>query len=458
MASGIYTPEQLGIRPPKGGFQTGGWYEGRQYWNGTFSDPGVIHPWSNQQGAGQAVSQEVRAQSAAAQGVSLQDFNAYLERASVTNIQTPVTPSYTTGANQNYITGLNAEVEAARKALEEQLKQNQARVQAELEAARKREQEALQGVKELTTPFREELEKTERQRYGTEEVLAKQRSLLDELDQLLTEGNNLIKQQMQVTGLAAIRNPRIQKTMDDVAARAGVINAVVNMQNTYLANAYQAIDRTMSAITQDRQDRLTYYETVLNLANRDIIQLDNKSQEFAKEQINLLKFDLERATKTVDYIKELMVNPDTALALAQSGVSLNDSIETINKKLADYQYVREVREQANKITMEGGVLVTDPKSVPADQLKSFTDSRGRTHYYKMPKTATTTSSSISFPTLSSKVGISATGDRWRILDPLQPIKGTKTLAPNFVPESGYGTVVYQNGFFWVYTPSGWVSY
>lgn len=57
--AGIYTPEQLGIRPPKGGFQQGGWYEGRQYWNGTFSDPGVIHPWSNQIGAGQEVSKEV---------------------------------------------------------------------------------------------------------------------------------------------------------------------------------------------------------------------------------------------------------------------------------------------------------------------------------------------------------------------------------------------------------------
>src|SRR3990167_653722 len=49
-----YAPEQLGIKAPSGGFQTGGWYSGRQYWNGTLSDPGVIHPQSNQQGAGGA--------------------------------------------------------------------------------------------------------------------------------------------------------------------------------------------------------------------------------------------------------------------------------------------------------------------------------------------------------------------------------------------------------------------
>ena len=43
-------------------YQTGGWYDGRQYWNGTFSQPGQIHPQSNQVGAGQQVSNAVIAQ------------------------------------------------------------------------------------------------------------------------------------------------------------------------------------------------------------------------------------------------------------------------------------------------------------------------------------------------------------------------------------------------------------
>jgi hypothetical protein len=72
-----YNPTQLGITAPSGGFQTGGWYQGRQYWNGTLSDPNVIHPESNQQGAGSAVNQEVRSASAAAQGVSLQQLSTH---------------------------------------------------------------------------------------------------------------------------------------------------------------------------------------------------------------------------------------------------------------------------------------------------------------------------------------------------------------------------------------------
>lgn len=79
MAS-VYSPASLGIKAPSGGFQQGGWYEGRQYWGGTLSDPGVIHPSSNQQGAGQAVSREVNAQSAAKQGVSSDQLEKYLQQ------------------------------------------------------------------------------------------------------------------------------------------------------------------------------------------------------------------------------------------------------------------------------------------------------------------------------------------------------------------------------------------
>lgn len=74
----VYTAAQLNIKPPSGGFTQGGWFAGRQYYNGTFSDPGVIHPQSPQQGAGSAVSQEVNAQSAAAQGLSPQQLESYL--------------------------------------------------------------------------------------------------------------------------------------------------------------------------------------------------------------------------------------------------------------------------------------------------------------------------------------------------------------------------------------------
>ena len=55
-----------------------GWYDGQQYAGGTLSNPGQINAKSSQQGAGTYVSPEVNAQSAAAQGVSAQQLEAYL--------------------------------------------------------------------------------------------------------------------------------------------------------------------------------------------------------------------------------------------------------------------------------------------------------------------------------------------------------------------------------------------
>lgn len=60
-----------GGKAPSGGFQNGGWYNGYQYYNGSFApQAGMIHPQSPQSGAGQAVSQEVNRQTSVAAGLA----------------------------------------------------------------------------------------------------------------------------------------------------------------------------------------------------------------------------------------------------------------------------------------------------------------------------------------------------------------------------------------------------
>lgn len=88
-----YSPSQLGIKPPSGGFQTGGWYNSRQYWNGTLSDPGVIHPESNQQGAGKEVSAPVIAASNPAQGLTPGTNEAYIAQQRANQAKQNPTPA-----------------------------------------------------------------------------------------------------------------------------------------------------------------------------------------------------------------------------------------------------------------------------------------------------------------------------------------------------------------------------
>lgn len=89
----VYNPTSLGVRPPSGGFQQGGWYNGRQYWGGTLSEPGQIHPSSNQQGAGQAVSQEVNRQTSVAAGLAPDANQQYIQQQQAAAAAKPVAPA-----------------------------------------------------------------------------------------------------------------------------------------------------------------------------------------------------------------------------------------------------------------------------------------------------------------------------------------------------------------------------
>ncbi len=280
--------------------------------------------------------------------------------------------------------GINNRINKYRSQLEKMINTRQSEVDTRLADLRQKETDTLGQAQTLTTPFRQDLEIAQREKLHINKNFEENQTLINELDSLLTQGNDLIKQQKEVTGLSAIRNPRVQKTMNDVASRAGVIEAVINARNGQVSVAENMIDRSVNAIAADRQDQLSYYKTVLNLNNRDILSLDKESKKLADSRISLIENDLTRAQATADYVKKLMIDPATAALVGEAGVSLNDSVEKINSKLQNAQSNRDLKDFSNKIGAAGGVSVVSTAGIPADQLRMYTDANGGKHYYKMP--------------------------------------------------------------------------
>lgn len=303
---------------------------------------------------------------------------------SASNITAPVSVPYSSGSQESYISGLAGDLARERENLNKMVSSQKTTVDEKLKAAQAKETDVLNKIEPLTTPFREDLETTERERLHINENFEANQTLINELDTLLSEGNALIKQQQEVTGLSAIRNPRVQKTMDDVAARAGVIQAVINARNGQISVAENLIDRSANAIAADRKDQIDYYQTVLELNNRDIISLDSESKKLASTQLALKQDEVTNLEASVNKIKDLMIDPATAGLVGDAGIKLTDSIEQISSKMAKAVYAKDVRDMSNQITAEGGVAVTSPAGIPANQLKSFKDSKGVMHYYKMP--------------------------------------------------------------------------
>ena len=185
-------------------------------------------------------------------------------------------------------------------------------------------------------------------------------ALIGELDGLLTTGNQVIEQMKNTTGLASIMNPRIAKTMSDVQARSGVIQAVLSARNGQMTYAQQQLGTTFDALSSIATDQINYYKTVISFYDAqeqegrdDIMTLTKDQKGFLDAKLNLLTNDLDRLQQTADIVSKAMLDPDTAGAYASAGVSLNDSPQQIGQKLAKYAYSKELADTSNKMATSG---------------------------------------------------------------------------------------------------------
>lgn len=226
--------------------------------------------------------------------------------------------------------------------------------------------------------------------------------LTDELGTLLTDIQTDLQATKDVTGLAAIRNPRIAKSTEQATARIGVIEAVMAARNGQINQANTLIDKAFQATQAARVDQLNYLNSVLNFVEtqRDetgqkLISVDSEVKNNVKAQIAVLQTELNQSQATVESIKASMTDPDTAMAYAQAGVTLNDSPEVINQKLSQYAYQKEISEISKDMASKGYTALVSGSAPAGSEVVSITDSKGNVKsWYKKSKTPTPSSTDI----------------------------------------------------------------
>lgn len=327
------------------------------------------------------------------------------------NINPPKPPEPTDITN--YTQSIQKELEKQRLELEKQYQTQLETIQKQLEESRKlqeqtiqKQESTIQQAEPLTQPFRQDIEEKERERLKVEENYFANQSLVNELDSLLTEINtsNLRDQELIRTGV--ISRTTANKRKENATARVGVIEAVLNARNNQIGTALNFIDRTVNAITQDKQSRLSYLNTLIsfydqarNEQGQKIVQLEKDERDIINKQISLLENDLAQAQKNADYIKELMISPETAQMVADAGITLLDTPEVVNKKLADYSYRQEKIQIANEMEQQGFQFITAEiaNTKPADEVVIVEDSRGVKQYWWKKKEVKTTTTKIISP-------------------------------------------------------------
>lgn len=321
------------------------------------------------------------------------------------SIQTPQLPTPTAPAvQQSFVTSAVEQAANARAALDSGYKRqldivtkhkqdSEARIK-ELEG--KQQDVLTNDIQPLLQPFRENLENTERERLYINKNFEDNQKLIDELDSLLTEGNAIIKEKQAFGGVSFVRDARVSKTIEDISARAGVIQAVMSARSGQIAEAERLIDRSVEAITADRKDRLAffnaidaYYKDQKDEEGKKLIDLTEEERTYIGAQISLLEDDLKRANETSDAIKTAMLDPDLAAVYGQAGVTLNDTPEQIQQKLATYAYQKEVRDISNAMAADGYSYVAPGQNPPTGaRLVSIIDSKGNERRYYAPAATT----------------------------------------------------------------------
>jgi len=311
----------------------------------------------------------------------------------------PPVPTYQPTEQPDTSASVKSDLEKQRKANEDAYQAELDRIRTEKEERQKKEDSftsmintALGEAQPLTAPFREDLEASERRRLKVEENYFANQALTNELDGLLTESIEMTRklESQKVPGLAGLQqSERLTRAKEGVQSRIAVIQAVMSARDNQIGTAFTMIDRTTNAITQDRQDRINYLNTLVNWYDKQRTEEGNKILDLSKEekamidkQIGLLEADLGRTQQVADKIKDLMIT-DSQL-VAEAGLSLNDSLEGISKKLADAEYAREVKNEKNEFEQKGFRVLQPGQTAPTGTtvIKQI-DSRGvETSYYK----------------------------------------------------------------------------
>ncbi len=334
----LYKPEQLGIKATTTGgvFKQGAWYNARQYWNGTLGEPGVIHPESNQQGAGQPVSQEVVRASSVAAGKPADAYSKYIAAGAPVTGYNPNTGKPTTQQNSSQVTDLGAVLNGVQtSAYETPGVQTAAEILADLKAS------GLFPAGEAPTPP----------------------NLSQQYQDLITaQGVPAI--QTAITDLKAQADALVAQTRTNVSAERGkpvaenVIEGRVGVQQKQSQEQLDFINRQLTVKQNELTAALTNIQTIMNLTQTDYQNASdayNKKFEQAITTINLVhgiqqdqKTDVQRAQDNARANAQILYN-----AIREGGLSMNN-------------LPADAKAQLNSLEVQSGLPLGFFQSIKAD--------------------------------------------------------------------------------------------
>lgn len=290
---------------------------------------------------------------------------------------------------ENYITSLTEQQKIARKTLEDTYKTQKADVDKQLEEAKVAREGYIANTDPTTRPTYEQETRVMQNQLDAAEASSKtiqknfedNQKLVDELDKLLTEGNQYIESQKGPGSVPlSVSSLRTNRAIQEVSARVGVIEAVMSARNGQINQAHNIINQAKDTVAANWKDQLNYYDTLLKYNEQDIISLDEESKAIAEKEVGLIENDLKQIDANVKNITDLMTDPDTASFMAKAGITLLDTPEQVGIKMGKQAEIEEIEKTKNELVLKGytPIAYQSSTSVPVSI-------GGKTMYFEPPK-------------------------------------------------------------------------
>lgn len=326
----------------------------------------------------------------------------------VTGTPTPALPTPTApGALQSFFGSTTAQVATAQQQADQQLAQRQTATQTQLDALNKQQSDLstlqsngmaddLSDVQKATQEKQDALT-LEQQQYENNYNL--NQGFLTQMQALVIAGNNQIEQIKELPIASTILTGKTNQTISDIAAQVGSLQTLMSAANGQMAAAKTQLDTTVATVSSVLQDQVDYYTSLQSFYKdqstsneSQIATLTADQKTYLDQQLSEAQSNLVQVQKNAQALADAMTNPDTALAYNQAGVTVNDTPEQINTKLATYAYSKELSTQSQTMAGNGYTAVIPGQSAPAGStVTTVIDSKGVSHsYYKAASTNTAT--------------------------------------------------------------------
>jgi hypothetical protein len=303
---------------------------------------------------------------------------------------------------QNTLSTMQTAADTQRQQQLDKINADKATAQTALDTANANEDTAIKAEKQMI------LDRVNADQAAYDTNFNAVQGLIGAYQDYMAKGADLIAQQKGVTGLAAIRDPRVNQTINEITAKTASLKAGIDAYNGQLNQSRDHLVAATNSIVDAFKNQIAYYDRIAKAANDKEVTLTKDQQDFITATNKINQDNIDRVQKNSDALQTEFLDPTKALAFAKVGITLMTPIDQWGTLLAKQAYSEELSKEAELRANDGYTPLLTGNAPKGSVVVTVPDSRGINHTWWKAATAVagaTNPNELLSPTEAQTLGV-----------------------------------------------------